>query len=99
MLIELKGLIELCQFEGHKNIRALLVPWDKFGFVLICKSPRMAFILRTKSAPRPRVFKSIDTAIGICRQVGFPAVTIQFVSEKFDFEMPPWLKDEDDDKD
>ena len=96
VLIELNRLIDLCQFEGNKNIRALIVPWDKYGFVLMVKSRQKVLILRTKSAPKPRVFKRIDTAIGICQQIGFSSVTIQFLSEHLEFDKPNWLKSEDD---
>ena len=86
----------MCAFEGHRNTRAVLVPWDKHGYVLLCKNRQIVLILRTKLLPRPRVFKSLNTAIGICRQIGFTSVTIQLASEHFDFPRPDSNKDDTD---
>jgi hypothetical protein len=93
-LIELKDLHELCQFEGAKNVRAMLVPWDEDGFVLMFKSRSTSYLLRTKSGPLPRVFKSADTALGICRTSGFTSVTVNFLARPIEYEKPKWVREQ-----
>lgn len=89
-LIELKSLFTVCDFEGVRNIRAAIAPWDSDGFVLMVKSKTKTYLLRTKNQPTPRIFKSIDTAIGICQHLGFVSVNVTFNQQKFSYDKPKW---------
>jgi hypothetical protein len=91
-LIELKELVVFCEEQGERNIRAILVPWDGDGFVLMFKCRKDISILRTKSQPTPRIFKTISTGLGICQALGFTSVTVNFTPQKIKYEKPHWIK-------
>lgn len=93
-LIELKTLATLCVEEGFKNIAVALAPWDEDGYVLLFKTKKMIYILRTKNHPLPRVFKYPETAFGICKELGFTSMSVTFTQQQFSFEKPHWIQPE-----
>lgn len=93
-LIEVKMLAELCRIvDGAKNIHAALAPWDDDGYVLLFRTNTdKKFILRTAAAPIPRVFKSVTTALNLCKEVGLTSVMVTFAGQNFDYAKPAWLQ-------